>query len=234
MRRPIKEPVTTVIKGAGSMDETSTSHPAFAQIGVSRVSGYTALYDSDFKHNHYMVLRINKSTLRRSLNRDWHYDDMNPMIEVAMSESQWATMISSLNAGSVPCTLESFNRVQIPGLPEPVPPSDLYKSEIKEDLAEAVQSLEELEAMIESLGLPKGKAAQLMEKARNARTTLTGSIPWVIESSDKHMEKTVERGKQEIHGWMNSAIHRAGIEALGGSMPLQIDHKDENEEEHGG
>jgi hypothetical protein len=48
----IEEPVVT----KGDRDETVTTHPAYAQIGVSRVTGQASLYGSDFKHHNFMTI----------------------------------------------------------------------------------------------------------------------------------------------------------------------------------
>ena len=226
MSRTVEEPTITPRKGPGNSDELEYTHPAYAQIEVSRVSGgNVTLYDSDFKHNHYMVLRVQPSRMMRHLNKDWHHSGHNPMIEVAMSESQWATLVSSLNmGGGVPCTLQRFDGKNIPSIPAPIARHDQYAGEIKEDLAEAVAEMDALDKLIEESGLSKTKAAALREKVRSARSTLTSSIPWIVESADKHMEKTVERGKQEVQGYMLGMIQRAGLEQLtGGVLPLQIE-----------
>jgi hypothetical protein len=227
MTRYIEEPVTVQKPGAGGSPESVTTHPAFAQIGVSRVTGYTALYDSDFMHNHYMVIRIAKSDLRRHLNRDWHYSDFSGFVEVAMTEAQWATFVSSPNmGGGVPCTLERFNYEQVPGLPDPIARHHQFGDEVKEDLSELLAELTALDETIDTMGLPKGKAAALKEKVRAAKQKVHSSIPWVAESFDKHMATTTERAKQEIHGYMTGVLQRAGIDALaGGALPLQIEDK---------
>lgn len=226
MSRAVQEPTVRKKSGAGGSEELEFTHPAYAQIEVSRVSGsHTSLYDSDFKHNHYIVIRVQGSRIMRHLNKDWHHSDSIPKIEIAMSESQWATMVSSLNmGGGVPCTLQRFNGEVVPGIPAPIARHDQYAAEIKEDLAEAVAEMDALDKLIEESGLSKTKAAALREKVRSARSTLTGSIPWIVESADKHMEKTAERGKQEVQGYMLGMIQRAGLEQLtGGVLPLQIE-----------
>ena len=40
----------------------------------------------------------------RDLSHDWHHE-REQYIEVAMSEAQWATLVSSLNSTAIPCTL---------------------------------------------------------------------------------------------------------------------------------
>jgi hypothetical protein len=99
MKPAIEDPVSAPTRGPGGMDEMTTTHPAFGQIGASRVSGHIQLYDSDFHHNAYMTISIRRSELHRSLNRDWHYG-RDELIEVALSEAQWATFVSAPNIGS--------------------------------------------------------------------------------------------------------------------------------------
>lgn len=116
MPRPIEEPVVTTEKW-GSGEEIKTTHPAFAQIAASRVNGSTVLYGSDFVHYAAIRIRIHTSTQYRSLAHDRYHEREN-LVEVELSEAQWAHFISSLNMGSgSPCTLTSLGGKMVPGLP---------------------------------------------------------------------------------------------------------------------
>ena len=95
----------TAEKVGSNITETVESHPAYAQISASRVSGQTNLYGSDFSHQNYVTISIHASELHRSLSRDWAFS-RREYIEVAMSESQWAAFVSSMNVGcGIQCTL---------------------------------------------------------------------------------------------------------------------------------
>ena len=222
-KRGEEMPVT--VQGTGRQsDESVTTHPAFAQIGASRVSGHTNLYDSDFVHNHYMTITIARSELHRSLNRDWH-SDREEYIQVALSESQWATFVSAPNVGGgVPCTLQRRNGAGIPGIPA-TDRDHQFNSEVKEDLAGAIADIDAALAAVDELGLSAKKAAMTKEKLQRARRTLDNVIPFVADQFAEYVEDTIEKGKQEIHGYMTNVIQRAGIEALsnGTTLPLQID-----------
>jgi hypothetical protein len=84
------------------------THPSWAMIGASRVShsaGGSALFDSDIRHQHTVTVSISTASRRRDLNRDWLHAERE-FVEVEMSEAQWASFVSSMNAGSgVPCTI---------------------------------------------------------------------------------------------------------------------------------
>jgi len=105
-RHDPQEPTIEVKKGPGNADEAVEQHPAYAQIGANRVSGGAYLYGSDFKHQHYITIQIHDSELHRQLSGDRAHSKRR-LIEIAMSEAQWATFVSSLNqGGGVQCTLE--------------------------------------------------------------------------------------------------------------------------------
>lgn len=221
MRAPVEEPVT--VADDTPLGDTRTTHPAYAQIGASRVSGHTTLYDSDFHHQAYMVVRICRSQLMRGLNRDWHFG-REELIEVALSEAQWATFVSAPNVGSgVPCTLKHINGVQVPQLPEPKARADQFGKEVQQTLNESLADLDGLLARIDDMGLPKGKASTIKDSIRTARSRLSGTLPFVAKQFDEHMEGTVERAKAEVHGYMTGTLMRAGLSTLSEDQPLRLE-----------
>jgi hypothetical protein len=218
----IEEPVTKPVDSPVS--EAVTTHPAFAQIAASRVQGRANLYDSDFRHQNYMTITIRGSVLHRGLNRDWHSGE-DEMIEVALSESQWATFVSSPNMGTgVPCTLQRLQGKFVPGLPDPASRVDQFASELQADLAETVDLMDKALIELQELGLSKSKQERVATALNAARRQLKSNIPFVAKQFSEHMEDTVERAKQEVHGFMTSTISRAGLTALTeGKLPLLID-----------
>lgn len=222
--RDIEEPVTTTKRGPGGDDESVTTHPAFAQIAAYRVNGNTNLYGSEFRHNAYMVIKVSRSELHRNLHRDWHFD-RDEIIEVALSEAQWATLVSSPNVGTgVPCTLQRLNRELVPGLPDPQSRVDQFKTELREKLAKSIDHIKDAIAGIDDANLPKAKAATLKGTFNHVLMELQSNLPFVADSFDEHMENTVESAKQEVHGYMTGLLQRAGLDAItNGRLPLQIE-----------
>lgn len=87
-------------------------HPSFANlyIGRSQCSGKQALFGSSIKHHDIINLRISPAFMDRDLNYDRYYAENLPYIEIAMSQSQFAQAITSLNMGAgVPVTLTRLN-----------------------------------------------------------------------------------------------------------------------------
>src|SRR5262245_60626587 len=113
----VKYQEPTIVDSDSLTSETIERHPAYGQIGASRVSGQTFLYGTDFAHQNYIIIEISRSELHRGLSNDWPFG-RDKLIELALSEAQWATFVSSLNCGQgVQCTLTDFNRESIPQIP---------------------------------------------------------------------------------------------------------------------
>lgn len=210
MRHTTQEPVTT------ERDRDSvTEHPCFAQIQASRVSGNTRLYDSDFRHHNYITVRIFNSQLHRSLARDWHFGK-EEYIEVAMSESQWATFISAPNVGSgVPCTLKRKEGKPIPQLPEIAEDNrGKFSDELGDMLEEHKAALKKISEELATSTPGKKRMAEIVRELNVSIGNFVPNVNFMANQFDKHMENTVERAKQEVHGYVNSTIHRAGLDAI--------------------
>jgi hypothetical protein len=209
MPRPIEEP--TVKEHS---DEVVTTHPAFGQIGASRVSGDTYLYGSDFAHHHYVTISISRSELHRNLNRDWHFG-RNELIEVALSEAQWATFVSSMNVGSgVPCTIQHVAHQMTPGLPAPQKQVDKFAQEMKDTMAEMMANVETMRKEVKELGISQKKAAALDMNLQVLHGRLESNYSWVAKQFDEHMETTVEKAKVEVNAYVINQVQRAGLQAL--------------------
>lgn len=205
---------------------TIFNHPAYGQISASRVSGSANLYDSDFRHNAFVTIRISHSEMRRDLSRDWHHAT-NGIIEVALSEAQWATFVSSLNHGSGPCcTIEHLKGQTIPGLPDPPSRVNQFSKEIEAAAEKCIAKVNEAVAELEEMKIPKGKTGKIRAAFESVLRALKDSMPFVAKQFDRHAETTVEKAKQEIHGYMQSVVQRAGLAALQGELPLNIEHKE--------
>jgi len=163
-----------------------------------------------------VTVTLRNSELHRDLSRDWHYAS-GQIVEFTMSESQWATFVSSFNLGNgVPCTLNWVEgRGAIPGIPT-FDRSEVFKKDMKETTKEAEEGIKRSIAAVKEAGLSKKKTDELLAGLNKALQVLQSSIPFVQDQFDEHVEVTVERGYQEIHGYMNAVINRAGVTALAG------------------
>lgn len=214
----IEQPKTVTRDGV--RDETRTTHPAYAQIGASRVSSGgagngVALYGSDFMHNDFVAIRIKRSQLGRNLNHDWHYA-YDEMIEVMLSYSQWAEFVSTMNSGEgVPCTLRAVDGKLMPGLPKPETRSTQFIQEQQKDMENLIALVVDAEKQVAELNISQKAKAVMLNLAFKIKQELKSNLPFVMKSFGKHMENTVEKAKTEVHAYVENRIHRAGLAAMG-------------------
>jgi hypothetical protein len=195
--------------------ESVESHPAYAVIGITRWQGSGhRLFGSDFTHRVGLTLTIKRAEKYRSLSNDW-YHGREELIEVNMSEAQWATLVSAVGQGEgVPCTIEHLGRERVSIIPEPKETrvkqfGDEMKRRfdgIRETIANLRQRITEGKGGKESL-----RMLDSIEQAAVSNTTFTA------EQFDRHMEKTVEKAKAEIHG------HAIRVGLAPGKSPLVLD-----------
>ncbi|MFM0608667.1 hypothetical protein PQR05_29475 [Paraburkholderia sediminicola] len=226
MARRIEEPTITEDNARVGDKSLRYEHPAYAQIAASRVSGHVNLYGSDFSHQHFVRIKVARSSIRRDLSNDWVSADLTPYIEVDLSEAQWASFVSSMNVGGgTQCTLRFLKgEGEIADLPAPASRRDQFKSEAIAACREAFAAIDELKAAIAETKLSQKQRDDLMKRADSVRGRLNGSLPFVLDQFGEHMEATVEKAKSEINAYYVATVHRAGLAALGAPQdsPLKL------------
>lgn len=220
--RKTEEPTVTQ-ETLGGMNSEVLRHPAYAQVSISHVSGSTNLYGSDFEHHNFVMLSISKSELRRDLARDWYFE-RGTIIEIALSEAQFATMISAPNRQGVPCTLTQHGNELVPGLPRR-DSTKLYDVEIEEKLRGAVDALtkqrDEIRAAVSKL--PKKVQSEVLRPIEKAIQELQSNTPFVMKSFAEHMEASIEKAKVEVNAYVTNTVMRAGLSVLqDGSPPIAL------------
>ena len=195
-----------ISKETGPMEGERIKHPCFGQIKAARVQGRSALYDSEFSHQNSITITISTSELLRSLSRNWHFEG-DEIFKLEMSEAQWATFVSSVNAGAgVPCTLRRDHGKGVPGLSSPITDREKFKVEFDDRMNEAFARLEKLENLVAD--------SKLSGKAREEIAKSLDDMPcgvWTVvalgqddpgrchverQSKDRGEEKKVRKGRE--------------------------------------
>ena len=183
---------------AYSPDSEVTTHPAYAQISIGRTTGHFNLYGSDLNHNHAIHLTISRSKHHRDLHRDSYLEEKE-LLEVYLSEHEWATLLSSMNiGGGVPCTLRSVMGEMVPQIPPPPSRRDQFKNEAKQTMRDAYAQIKVLGEKLESLAMPVKTRKELEQHLQKCKQELQANLPFVLEQFDEHMGATVAAGKQEL------------------------------------
>lgn len=214
MPRPKDVPITLDKTG----DET---HPSWGTIRVHRCSGSVVLFDSVARHQHFIALSIHRASRKRDLNQDWIHGGMRELIEINMTESQFARMLSSAGDGSgVPCTLSRIQGELIPGAPDDKI-GDTYKQEIKDASYETTERLraieEKLEEMLAGKTVKKGDLRDLQGTVRSACMAIDDHLPFLIGQVEEKLENVVDEAKTNIESFLQLRAQQLGMSQMLGA-----------------
>ena len=216
-------------------DETTQEHPAFGNISIIRTSGLTKLYDSPLLHHNFITLRIETAVLRRNLNKNWHHPEAQ-LVEVRLSEAQFAQAIMSMNTTGTPCTLSFYRHPKTGEVMRP----KLGDDDIKEDrqiFDEEIQAkVDEVSAKIKSVkdDLAKALGDKVSKKVKEEALAVVGKLQYIIENLPfiqsqfaEAMEKAESVAKTEVVALANALVQQKGLEALGVKRTDLLDERDE-------
>lgn len=177
------------------------THPAYAMIGASRVSGHARMFGSEFAHQNYICVTIREAETGRNLHHQWYYGKKE-LIEINMSEAQWATFVSSLNVGfGSPCTLRRvLGRDPIPGIKhtEEQTQKNRFSDEMVGVLQKLQDSIKSTVIKINASKLSKRDKQSIVHDLEVASGNLMSNFNFMTESFSEFMERQQEEAKQEL------------------------------------
>lgn len=198
-----EEDIIVSIGKFGPTKEEMESHPAFGQISINRVNGgKTILYGSDLIHHNYISLTIYKSHKYRGLSQSWYDFDKNPIAEIKLSESQWATLLSSMNiAGGVPCTLSYLNGEEIPAIAKNRDVKFIIENEADGTINSIIEKVQKISDDVENSTLTKKLKTQILSNLSSLKNSIKDPLKFTRSQFDRYMENILEEAKGEIHGY---------------------------------
>ena len=210
-------------------------HPAYGMIGISRThigGAGVPLFGSSLRHNELITLRIHKGKVSRNLGKEW-YSDEGTIIEVELSQNQFAEFITTANVGSgVPCTISRYQGQLIPEPPYQNK-KDFYSTEFKITMQNKAKQLdaglERAREILEKKSIGKADKEELMEVFNKFVTEVGSNIPHLEKSFLEQMDKTVTEAKGEIEAFVTRNITEEGRKVLfgenGSKLFIQNDTK---------
>lgn len=190
-------------------------HPSYGLISFSRVSCNPpmALFGSSIKHSNPIRMVIYHAEQSRNINHDWHYSD-GRIVEIEMSQSQFADAITSLNMGDgVPCTIRF---TEMDGyMPECKFTSKIeqYKREFSTQLSDTeIQLSKGIETVQEIFdtkkSLSKADKETILNILQAAKREVGCNAEYVLDSFTEQMDKTVKEAKGEIESFVQNQVHK--------------------------
>lgn len=204
-------------------NEEYRSHPAYAQVSFSRVTGHFGkLYGSALSsHASAIMLRIAPSSVRHDLGQNWYCAEPTPYIEVYLSAAQFAELLTTMNAGQgTCCTVRQLRGEDVP----PMPKDEQIEHErvmdaFKRDVSGLVDYLKAAQAEVGAL-LTSGKTVTAVDKKRIqailAKTLMEvqSNAPFMVEQFQEAAEKVVTAGKAEMDAVVTHMVTKLGLEQL--------------------
>lgn len=218
-------PVPPTEHEPGRHDDARESHPAWGLVSASRVSSTpgAVLFDSDIRHQHYIRLHVHRATRDRGLQRDWIHDTGPVLIEINMSEAQWAAMTSSLNTSGVPCTIRATEtQANVDGL-EYAPRLAVSMAEVR---GAADKIKERLDAAVAAVEEKPTKAN--IKALRSALGGIAPNMEFAAKSLSEHAENVVQKARNDIESMVTQKAVQLGVDpqslafALEGESPVQM------------
>jgi hypothetical protein len=200
--------------------EKIIKHPSFGMIGLSRrsSSGVVPLFGSNIQHQHTITLTIKRGEHHRRLNNDWIHGT-EQLIEVELSGSQYAELISSFNQGDgIPCTIRQLGRESYPDPPYESP-MDIFQREFAAHMKnlgkECSSVIEDAVKMLdEKPSIGKADREFLKRAIERLITEISSNVPFVSQQFLESMDKTVSQAKSEIETFVTNKITSIGLDAI--------------------
>lgn len=198
-------------------------HESYGMLGFSRVSGgHSNLFGSSIKHQQTIRMVLKHAVKERGLNRDWYYGKKQ-IVEVEMSQNQFAELITSMNVGDgVPVTIRWLNGKSMENCPEENK-RELFEKEFEDRMIELNERLgkltEDAERILNEKSAPKKSDKELiLKQLQSFRQELSSNIPFVASQFNEQMDKTVAEAKGEVEAFVMNKVHSLGIEGLKAEM----------------
>jgi len=205
-------------------DWTTDTHASWGKICVFRTSGQTDLFRSSLRHHNWITLSIRRA---KTVNTGGAHDFMSDgeeLIEVSLSETQFARMITSIGMGEgAACTIERIDGERMPECP----PQDRKQFVIdahnehldghREDISEMLGRLQQM--------LENKKRPTLRELGEiiHSLSCYTGNFDsnqrFYREQFQEQMEAVIEEAKTEIEGHLLRMAGKIGIEQAKAEAP---------------
>lgn len=214
-------PRNKTVENSPDKYETVETHPAYGMIGISRVTGHRKLFGSALAaHEGWISLTIRPCRRNHHLHQDWYHGD-EPLIEINMSQAQFAEFITTPNTGfGVPCTINRLNNKDVPGISEEAQTeAETITNNFADDQAKIVETLKKDVADAYAI---LGKKGAINKAERKALRTILDHIlmevecnrPFVIEQFQRAALKVVAAGKAEIESFTTGALLKLGLTKL--------------------
>jgi hypothetical protein len=196
----------------------------------NRISGgSTALFGSSIQHKDTIRMYLREGEVSRELNRDFYFGS-NEILEIEMSYSQFAEVITSMNQGTgVPVTIKYIQgkgKIEdCPFVGKFVDKKKQFEDEFSDNLNETNEKVNDLLESLSKLfeekkSFTKKDKEEILNKIRMLSMEMNGNREFIYEQFNEQMDKTIVEAKGEIEAFCQNKINSIANAAL-------VEHKDD-------
>lgn len=236
MPRNSISPTETLTVDGHAAGEVVRTHPAFGLIGASRTQGTATLFGSPIKHHGFVSIKISMADEHIHLHRSWHFPK-GEIVEVWLSESQWATFVSTMNVGSgVPCTIShapDTRSLSRPGIEDDRSWQEhqtaYIQRKVREDLAKITESVRALERLADAPTIKKAEFRAALAGLAQVIGQAPTNWKFAADSVTEHTEHLIEAAKAEVTAYVTRmAMQFPALESVAPELP-QIEQRKEGD-----
>lgn len=196
-------------------DMNIKTHESYGLLGFSKTSCRNmTLFGSSIKHDQIITMKISTANQNREFNRDTYYADKE-IIEVAMSHSQFAEMITSFNRGDgIPCTIKTLQgkRMAEPNYISKVEQTNREFQTKMSNLSVKLKNLtEKTDAILGKTSITKADREAIKKDIAKLTQEIGANIPFVAEQFAEQMDKTISEAKSEVEAFIASRMEEKGL-----------------------
>lgn len=209
------------------------SHPSYGMVAMNKVTGTRRnLFGSALKeHGTTVRLAIKQGhRVHSSSGADFYHGTGRPLIEVELSASQFAQLITSMNVGDgVPCTILGVQGEIIEQAPEVETETDRVRNSFAKKIKDISEKIEKHAVLLDSILEKKTVSAfdkrEIKKIFKNFVTDIKDNMPHIFEMFEESADKVVLHSKQEVESFVNQMITITGIKIIGKQL---LEKEDKN------
>lgn len=195
----------------------SKQHPSYGLIQFSRVNGGKPnFFGSEIQPDSYICLTIAQAEEEKDLGKSWYFPRKR-IIEVQMTNTQFAELITSLNMGSgVPCTITQLNGQGVEQETSREYKVNFHKRRMKENsdafIKDIKNRLEELDQICSKLA--KKDQEEVKKISSFVSMQMDQNFPWYIKQFYEEMENIAQDIKSNMEADIIHKIQNIGFQNI--------------------
>ena len=164
-----------------------------------------------------VCIKISKAESTRTTGCNWNMAT-EPLIEIRMSQVQWAAVVASHSGMGTPVTLCGYASderwVRCPEIELPQNETDLFKDESAATLKQINDLKQQLDGFVANSSIKKTDIKEATHQLRCIYDNLASNVGFVAEQFDKHVENKVTSAKLDVEAHAYNFIQQMGIGAI--------------------